>query len=550
MEPIRRTCLAVAVLMIGCLSQAYAEEGKKGLVFDPDTGQIYAPVTAPQQLYSQPQAQAQAPAPAPAPVYTPAPVQTYAVPTYAPTYVAPQPYVAPQQYIAPQPYVGPQQYVAPQTYVAQQPYAPAPPTVYVVNQAPREEPRVSAAARQTGSEVSSSEPSSIIRRSGVFEPVIQRRIAASEALAEQQRHRDVEFSTASHRVFRNTVDSNYVSASAAHDCGCPDACCDTCCPDACCDSCCDPCCDPPLFPFVGGAEATFFGITGLDGSNVSTSITDLTTATTRSFGGDLADVGNDFTFAPRVWLGVQGLRWGLIGRFWYLSESSDAFQPWGLGLANAGIDANSQIEAYTADMEVRRLFLFDQSSFWASFGARYASLGQSARVTSTALLPFGGATLARATASTTRQFDGTGITFGGGGRHALWYNSPFHFIWGGRGSVVWGDGFAGADTATAIAAPAALQVGAGTAGIDGSGDLWIWEALLGIQWQRALRAVPANAFCRFAVEYQHWETNDNIGAAAFSISNPGVGARASAFATSTETDLDLLGFTLGAGLTY
>ena len=44
-------------------------------------------------------------------------------------------------------------------------------------------------------------------------------------------------------------------------------------------------------------------------------------------------------------------------------------------------------------------------------------------------------------------------------------------------------------------------------------NLFIGEIQLGLEWDYALRCMPANAFCRVALEYQRWSGGQGYSAA-------------------------------------
>jgi hypothetical protein len=87
--------------------------------------------------------------------------------------------------------------------------------------------------------------------------------------------------------------------------------------------------------------------------------------------------------------------------------------------------------------------------------------------------------------------------------------------------------------------------------------MFIGEIQLGLEWDYALRCLPANAFCRLAVEYQRWSTGTGYSQAnsfaGSGIDNSGTITQATlgdAFAVADAPELDLVGLAVSTGLTW
>ncbi len=301
----------------------------------------------------------------------------------------------------------------------------------------------------------------------------------------------------------------------------------------------------PGWGLVGGAETTFL-VPNLNGHPVSVELFDLTGGAPTTVQSTTADV-DDMYFAPRVWLGARHGCWGIAGRFWYMNDAERAFDPVILPDDVFGFTAQSRLKAYTVDLEVTRDWCVLGCQTQLGFGARYASLESSRSVfASGAVTP----TALFGSAMSARQTDGSGITFSWTGTHGLGRHFPnLSLYWALRGSVLWGDATASAQTMAA----ADDGVGAGAGGhyalAGTNGTLYIGEVQLGVQWEHPLECVRARAFLRIAGEYQYWDSDAWLGAGAQTTSFAGPGL-AQATAEARGLRMGLAGFTLGAGLTW
>lgn len=347
---------------------------------------------------------------------------------------------------------------------------------------------------------------------------------------------------------------------------CCDMGCDVCCggPNCCCSRC---CCRPCML--VGGVDAVFLGV-DTNGYSPSFYFQDFGTTQPGSYdytngnylvpGGDI----DDFYIAPRIWAGVQGCRWGIIGRYFHLragEHDSQLYNPATshYGTSGIGHDAYSTFDAYYTDIEVTRNFCCCCAKHQFSFGARYALIEEAQGITVMGDLPDIGGRL-NGGARTKRSAHGTGITFGINGRKPLFCNSCAHWFYSARGSVLWGCTHNEAETWAQIEDTSAplLEYGAGSK--DGAyslseDDLFIGEFQLGLQWDFALRCLPAKSFFRAAFEYQYWDSSVGV-ASAGSIAGIESGSPltldgqgiATAFAPGIRADL--IGFHIGTGFTW
>ncbi len=307
------------------------------------------------------------------------------------------------------------------------------------------------------------------------------------------------------------------------------------------------CCPPSYCSIVGGAEATFL-FPHFRNTGAGTFISDGVTSTTSTG----TDINGNLIVAPRVWLGVQGERWGLVGRYWNAQSWGSGFGPTIPVLSPAGIQSSNAFGAYLADLEVQRRFLFGPTKLYGLFGVRYGSVRTNSSMSQTSILNAGN-DLVSASTWAGQSFNGTGITMGFWGTRDLGC-SPFSLFFSNRYSVLWGNGSAGVQTATSIIDPAGSTGGINNAFAGGNnGDLFIAEFQIGGQWQRRLVCIPATAFLRCAFEYQYWNASQGLFAASTTASGfigPSGSSAALASATSGDLLFNMLGVSLGAGIMY
>lgn len=333
--------------------------------------------------------------------------------------------------------------------------------------------------------------------------------------------------------------------------------------------CIDGCCPPPrpLF-WVSGIEATFLSPDLNDGW-AEFGVVEYANDRFSSFSTGTDDI-DDLYVAPRLWLGVQGCLWGVNARYWHMRANEGSFDPtlgtdgsWdgpNCGQQDFGFNSCNDFEAYTVDLEVtRRVCLHD---CWMQFalGVRHAEIEHNAALSAAALADdsvlFG-------FANAHRQSRGTGLLLGWYGRKPIFPCSCVNWFYNFRWSALWGPTETAAETGVlttltssdpdAVASAGSVN-GASTVAND---TMFIGEIQLGLEWDYALRCLPANAFCRLAVEYQRWSSGTGYSQsnsfAGSGIDNNGVVTAATlgdAFAIADAPELDLVGLAVSTGLTW
>ena len=325
------------------------------------------------------------------------------------------------------------------------------------------------------------------------------------------------------------------------------------------------CCPPrrPLF-WTSGVEATFLnpdlneGVAAFQAVEFNEERIDEVSTTN--------DDVDSIYMAPRIWVGVQGCLWGANLRYFHLRANEGSFDPtlgtdgeWDgprCGIVDFGYDSYNALEAYTVDLEItRRVCLHD---CWMQFsaGVRHAELEHDASLFGTALADdsqiFG-------FAEAHRVSRGTGLVFGWYGRRPIFPCSCIHWFYNAHWSALWGPTNTAAETGVMLALTSQDPTAVATAGSVNSAsthvsdNLFIGEIQLGLEWDYALRCLPANAFCRAAVEYQRWS-----GGKGFSFANSFAGVEidddpttfADAIALADSPELDLIGLSVSTGLTW
>ncbi len=328
------------------------------------------------------------------------------------------------------------------------------------------------------------------------------------------------------------------------------------CDGGCCGPTCAPCRRRPII--VVSTEAVFLG-TEINGSRVSYRFDEFNAAppVVHQFGPAFGDAElDDFYMVPRISLGVQGECWGIVGRYFHMragEHDQDMYDPPAgppIGIANQGFEANSLFEAYYTDLELTRNFCLHGSKNQFTFGARYALVQHDESVVGMSNVPEG---ILNGGARAQRQAHGTGITFGLNGRKPLFCNSCAHWFYSVRSSVLWGCTHNNVETwAEAIGAPvlnAGTKDGALVAVND---DLFIGEVQLGLEWDFALRCLPAKSFFRIAGEYQYWDASSGFAAAGSlaGFGNPGATSQITTSAQAPGLLVDLYGLSVATGFTW
>ena len=301
----------------------------------------------------------------------------------------------------------------------------------------------------------------------------------------------------------------------------------------------DPC--PQL---IAGLDATFFRASA-SGIGVGTSVTNLAGPTSPSLG-----VSSDETFetySPRIFAGVQDDCWAILGRFWYLSDSTNEFEPFlpppGSGV---GSSAFERLRAYTVDLELSRAICLGTSKVNLFLGGRYASFETGEGLEITRLTNANEIVYTSTTSSF--SFNGLGVTTGFLGVTPIGRDTRFNLLWGVRGSVLWGAAERGVQTmATFVDVSSGSSVN--SADEQNHETAFILEALLGVEWNHQLRRLPMSAFLRIAAEYQYWDLGDNGQAASTSLAVSSSNAAASKGLVG-DVNAQFIGFTIGAGFTW
>jgi len=261
----------------------------------------------------------------------------------------------------------------------------------------------------------------------------------------------------------------------------------------------------------------------------------------------------------RTWLGLQRNGWGF--RVQYSHFGNDEIDPDPCVPINGepAFEQAFYLQAYAVDIELTQGLCFGQWRIDSSFGARYARVERNSMVVGYGTL--GNDVNLYGFAMGANQLEGPGFTFSVGGRkplHWCWLPCGFSAYWMYRGSLLWADSSASVLTeATAITKDpvgVANSRDKAFACQEGSENMYISEVQLGIQYERCLQCCPAVFFFRTGLEYQHWVTGDVVAQSnsfAFLQGDPSeFGGRVDAFSRAHDGELDLIGFMLGAGLTY
>jgi len=348
--------------------------------------------------------------------------------------------------------------------------------------------------------------------------------------------------------------------------------CDTCC-DTCCDSCCDTCCAPgcgcakcrPRRILVVSTEAVFLSPT-LNGRSVFYEFDDFVNPTLQ-FGPDFGYAAlDDFYVAPRLSVGWQGCCWGIMGRYYHLRAGEQAFNPLvGHGshgqIANQTINVNNILEAYYTDIELTRNFCVHGCKGQFGFGARYALISHDESIYGRSLnTDPNSASIIQGGARRNRSSHGTGLTMGINARKPLFCNSCANWFFSARSSILWGCNHTDVESWADTTVFGTASVPGGSAGtVNGASasvedDLFIGEVQAGIEWNFALRCLPAKSFFRAAFEYQYWDGSmGNAASGSFAgFVNDG-GATARQVTTGSWAPgiiADFVGLSIGTGFTW
>lgn len=328
-------------------------------------------------------------------------------------------------------------------------------------------------------------------------------------------------------------------------CGC-DQSADDCTSIACGDAC-TTCCRPAEY-WYAGVEATFLVPDFGNGGVAAYELIDTNAPARDVTLGGVIDP-DDMEYGPRVWVGAQVGCWGVAARFWHLdgdNVASDLFA--GVDTNDIGYDVSGNFEAYTIDLEAQRTICLCNSQHVVSFGVRYASIENNGQVTTIADTADG---LLITRAGYRQLAHGTGITTALSGTKPIGCScvKAFYNV---RGSLLWGP----VDTAANTMAAAGAVGGGVASSVNGaathlSDDMFIGEVQVGLQIDRRLQCVPADAFVRVAAEYQYWTADKGLST---STSFAGFGAPPTSVASTTATvggvEMSLYGISIATGVAW
>jgi len=326
-------------------------------------------------------------------------------------------------------------------------------------------------------------------------------------------------------------------------------------PPNCCDTFGEPFCNPQ-YVFNAGVEATIFHVQ-TRGTLVDSSVTrtaeptfDDPSARTdpSTFEQGNSQVFDQFTFSPRIWAGVQQDCWGIEGRFWYMSDSTNRLDPWeSLPVGATGQYTMDRIKAYTVDLEGTYSWCYCGNKLSGFLGARYASYeaGQAVDLTRDTAPD----AVFNTSAFSKFTFNGAGITVGFLGRTPLTCDGCLNAVYGVRGSVLWGDAERTVQTQATVVEGAGAATSTNSAFSDEWETAFIVEALAGLEWDHELKCLPMCAFLRVAVEYQYWNLGDKGSASSDSFAFAGSGSAHSNASIGTVEN-ELIGFTVATGFTW
>ena len=331
--------------------------------------------------------------------------------------------------------------------------------------------------------------------------------------------------------------------------------------------CCDTgCCEPqPCLFWTAGVEATFLNPDINSRGGPSFAVERFEDDRYDYCSTDSSDLDSLY-MSPRIWLGVQGCCWGMDVRYWHMQASEGEYDPsigglgswddYDCGRPDLGFFSCSRLEAYTIDLELTRRFCINACQMQAALGVRHADLQINQGITGLASTEEG---ILSGFARANRQVRGTGLLLGLYGRKPIFPCSCVSWFYNARWSALWGPTQTAAETFAAVQSSdpdyvaSAGSVNGAYTNVDDT--LFIGEFQLGLEWDYALRCLPANAFFRAAVEYQRWDGGSGSSAAnsfAGITVDSGIDPTSvvSTQASALAPQLDLIGFTLGTGLTW
>lgn len=248
-----------------------------------------------------------------------------------------------------------------------------------------------------------------------------------------------------------------------------------------------------------------------------------------------------YVVAPRITFGMQGERWGLVGRYWDAQSTTTN----AIDVEPNGVNSQNSFRAYTADLELVRRFAWRRGSIWAFGGYRYGSISYQQSFAAGTIT---GSDFITSSAFGSSRFNGSGFTFGAYGTHAIG-DTPFSLFASNRYSFMWGGGRSITQAQAAVLTPGGSDANADCDCGSDRANLFIAEVQLGAQWEHQLRWLPARAFIRSAAEYQYWNTGGiadrSLTQTSFFGSTVGT-----ASASAGDLILNMMGFNIGCGLIY
>jgi hypothetical protein len=280
---------------------------------------------------------------------------------------------------------------------------------------------------------------------------------------------------------------------------------------------------------------------------VQFSLTNPVSGTTTSASRTSSAVDDNLYVAPRLWLGLQGPCWGIVGRYWQLNASEMYFDSFS---DTAGYIGQDRLDAYALDLEITRRLCCGCTVWNLGLGARNAGYNHDSTLVIERLLggqptdPF-----LTGIALASSQFNGTGPTLGLGGYRPVHSgcNYCLNLFWNLRGSVLWGDISNSAEGKIDFAGPFGSLSLAELSTAREEEELLIGEVQVGLRWDHQLQCARMRAFFQVAGEYQAWEAN---GPAATFNSAPVLSGIGTAWISASDARMDFYGLSIGTGCVW
>ena len=296
----------------------------------------------------------------------------------------------------------------------------------------------------------------------------------------------------------------------------------------------------------------FLDVNADTGGRITMSFNDNTTAGTEISFADGTGLDN-FSYAPRLTLGRQiNDKWAVAGRYFTLASNDNRFPhltPGTTPLPTFGTYLEKDdARLYYIDIEAIRSAYIGKTKIDTSIGARHGSIDVDSELFGFGVITTGN--FANINMSNGCAFDGTGLVGGIMFRRQLG-DGPLSIFLGGRSSRMWGHSDSYGRSVGAVASsPSAPLVGAATVTRNNAdSNLVINEFQLGLQFDFALRQLPATAFFRTAFEYQNWDINGPLtGGAGFGGTIGDL--TTNSFASAGLGDTQLLGLALATGFSW